>query len=561
MHLPLEGENSQQELPSAAAGPKEILHAPQSTTNPESGTGTPFPLRWLAVGLLLTVVVLLAMLWLALDSLRNVTTAQLRDLRLQELSGRIVHLDEVLTMSARMAATTGDLQWERRYRQFEPQLDAIIKETLQLTTLSDSAEATKQTDAANLKLVDMENQAFALVRAGQPGQARPIVFGQAYEAQKKIYAEGIVRLVQHIQQDLAASQRDQRNQAIFSVTVAMLSIVFLFVTWLLVWRKLHRWRADQAANFAALARAEGALQIAHDDLERRVKERTEQLELVHKQLLEASRKAGMAEVATGVLHNVGNVLNSVNVSATLVADSISKSKVSGLAKAVALLQEHQLDLGTYLSSDPRGQLLPGYLSQLSEHLQADQEASVKELNFLRQNIDHIKEVVAMQQTFATASGVEEHVDVRELLEDSLRMNLSSLSRHGVEVIREIDEVPPIMLDKHKVLQILVNLVSNARHACDDSGRSDKRLRLRLTSGDGRVRLSVSDNGAGIPAENLTRIFNHGFTTRKGGHGFGLHSGALAAKELGGSLRAQSDGIGLGATFTLELPLTPPEALA
>ncbi|MFC3108982.1 sensor histidine kinase [Undibacterium arcticum] len=561
MRLPPEGENSQQELPSAPAGLNEILHALNNTTIPETGTGTPFPVRWLAIGLVLTTVVLLTMLWSTFDLFRNVTTVQLRNLRLQELSGRVVHLDEVLTMSARMAATTGDLQWERRYRQFESQLDAVIKETLQLTILSESAEATKQTDAANLKLVDMENQAFALVRAGQPGQAKLILFSEAYEAQKKIYAEGIVRLVQHIQEDLAASQRDKRNQALFFVTAAMFSIVFLCVTWLLVWSKLHRWRADQATNFAALAKAEGALQIANDDLEKRVKERTEQLEQVHKQLLEASRKAGMAEVATGVLHNVGNVLNSVNVSATLVAERISKSKVSGLSRAAALLQEHELDLGAYLSSDLRGKLLPAYLLQLSEHLQADQEASVKELNFLRQNIDHIKVIVAMQQTFATASGVEERVNVRELLEDSLRMDMSSLIRHGVEVIHEIDEVPLIMLDKHKTLQILVNLVSNARHACDDSGRTDKRLTLRLTSGDGRVRLSVTDNGAGIPAENLTRIFNHGFTTRKDGHGFGLHSGALAAKELGGSLLAQSDGIGLGATFTLELPLPPPEVFA
>jgi signal transduction histidine kinase len=118
-----------------------------------------------------------------------------------------------------------------------------------------------------------------------------------------------------------------------------------------------------------------------------------------------------------------------------------------------------------------------------------------------------------------------------------------------------------MLDKHKALQILVNLVSNARRACSDSGRADKRLTLRLASGDGRVRLSVADNGAGIPAENLTRIFNHGFTTRKDGHGFGLHSGALAARELGGSLLAHSDGVGLGATFTLELPLSPAEVFA
>ncbi len=114
-------------------------------------------------------------------------------------------------------------------------------------------------------------------------------------------------------------------------------------------------------------------------------------------------------------------------------------------------------------------------------------------------------------------------------------------------------------EKHKVLQILVNLMRNAKYACDESGRNDKRLTVRLTNGDDRVRISVIDNGVGIPAENLTRIFNHGYTTRKDGHGFGLHSAALAARELGGALQVRSQGAGFGATFTLELPVHPPAA--
>ncbi|WP_052659156.1 ATP-binding protein [Pseudomonas sp. LFM046] len=554
MHLSFNGEKGSPVF----LGLKNILPSAQTSSGLETSTGTPFPLKWLAIGLTLTVVVLLTLLLFALDSLRNVTAVQVRDLHLQELSGGIVHLDEVLTMSARMAATTGDLQWERRYRQFEPQLDAMIKEVLKLATLPERAEATKQMDAANLRLVEMENLAFDLVRADHPDQAESLLLGQEYEAQKSIYAKGIAQFVQSIRAELAASQRDKHNQAVFFVTAAILSIITLFITWLLVWSKLHRWRSEQATSFAALTEAETALQIAHDELENRVKERTEQLEHAHKQLVEASRKAGMAEVATGVLHNVGNVLNSVNISATLVTDNIGKSKLSGLIKAVALLQEHEPELGTYLTDDPRGKLLPSYLLQLSEHLRCEQADSVRELNFLRQNIEHIKGIVAMQQSFATASGVKEIVNIRELLEDSLRLNQSSLNRHGVAVTLDLEEVPPVTLDKHKVLQILVNLVTNARQACDDSGRTDKRLKIRLTSGDGQVRVLVADNGIGITAENLTRIFNHGFTTRKDGHGFGLHSGALAAKELGGSLRVDSDGPGLGATFTLELPLTPLE---
>jgi signal transduction histidine kinase len=120
-------------------------------------------------------------------------------------------------------------------------------------------------------------------------------------------------------------------------------------------------------------------------------------------------------------------------------------------------------------------------------------------------------------------------------------------------------VPPITVDKHKVLQILVNLVRNAKYACDESGRSDKLLTLRIEGAPGGVRICVIDNGVGIPAENMSRLFTHGFTTRVDGHGFGLHSGALAAQELGGSLRVMSDGPGLGATFVLELPCGAAEA--
>jgi signal transduction histidine kinase len=127
----------------------------------------------------------------------------------------------------------------------------------------------------------------------------------------------------------------------------------------------------------------------------------------------------------------------------------------------------------------------------------------------------------------------------------------------VEVVREFGNVPPMNVEKHKILQILVNLVSNAKHACQESERADKRLTVRVANGDGRIKISVIDNGVGILPENLARVFNHGFTTRKDGHGFGLHSGALAAKEMGGSLNVHSDGPGQGAAFTLELPCPKP----
>jgi signal transduction histidine kinase len=298
---------------------------------------------------------------------------------------------------------------------------------------------------------------------------------------------------------------------------------------------------------------DSALQTAQDHLEKRVEERTRELESIHKQLVEASRLGGMAEIATNVLHNVGNVLNSVNVSTDLIVESVKKSRVSSLARVVVLLREHAHDLGAFITNDAKGKHLPAHLEQLSEYLIADQEAILRELDSLRRNIEHIKEIVAMQQNYAKAGGVKEVIKVADLVEDSLRMNEGNLSHHRVEVIREFANVPPLNVEKHKVLQILVNLLRNAKHACQDSERTDKRVTVRVADGDGRVRISVIDNGIGIPLENLTRVFNHGFTTRKGGHGFGLHSGALAAQEMGGSLTVHSDGPGLGAAFTLDLP--------
>jgi PAS domain S-box-containing protein len=277
------------------------------------------------------------------------------------------------------------------------------------------------------------------------------------------------------------------------------------------------------------------------------------VEEAHRRLLELSRQAGMAEVATNVLHNVGNVLNSVNVSAALVVDKTKKSKVPYLGKVAALLNEHAGDLGAFMSDDPKGQQLPGYLSQLAEQLAREQQSAITELELLRQNIEHIKDIVAMQQNYAKISGVTETVNVTHLVEDALRMNAGALARHEIELVREFADVPPVTVDKHRVLQILVNLIRNAKYACDDSGRKDKQLRLQVSRTDSGVRIAVIDNGIGIPPENLPRIFSHGFTTRKKGHGFGLHSGALAARELGGTLTVESRGVGHGATFILELP--------
>ena len=299
----------------------------------------------------------------------------------------------------------------------------------------------------------------------------------------------------------------------------------------------------------------GAVVVVQDITERRVAE--DELEEVHKQLLVASRQAGMAEVATNVLHNVGNVLNSVNVSASLVAERIKKSKCASVARVSALLKDHAGDLPAFLAG-PQGRQLPAYLKELSEVLVAERDTAVAELVALRGNVEHIKEIVAMQQGYAKRGGITDTLDIRALAEDSLRMNEGAFSRHGVTIVRDFGEVPLIQLDKHKVLQILVNVIRNAKYACSELTRGERRVTVRIRATPQSIIVAVIDSGIGIPRENLQRIFNHGFTTRPDGHGFGLHSSALAARELGGSLEAESEGPGRGATFTLTLPIKSTE---
>ena len=252
-----------------------------------------------------------------------------------------------------------------------------------------------------------------------------------------------------------------------------------------------------------------------------------------------------------------NVLNSVNVSCTLIMDQLRESRVGNLAGILEMITKSGNSPEQFLTQDPRGRKIPVYLKSLAPVLQEEHNLILRETQSLHDRIDHIKGIVTMQQTYGRVSGVLENILPEQLMEDALKMNVGELVLHEVSVQRKYQSVPLITVEKHKVLQILLNLIKNAKHACMEGCAGDKTITLRiLNSGHDCLRMEISDNGVGISPENLIRIFQQGFTTRKAGHGFGLHSAALAAKELGGSLTARSKGIGSGATFTLELPLQP-----
>jgi signal transduction histidine kinase len=265
----------------------------------------------------------------------------------------------------------------------------------------------------------------------------------------------------------------------------------------------------------------------------------------------------MAEVKTNILHNVGNVLNSVNLTVTRLIKQVKGSRIEGLNRVAALVQEKAGNLASFVSSEERGKALPTYLTKVAAQLSADRASLLAELSVLADNISHIKQIVRMEQNHAKTSSMAEPAIPADLIEDALRIEESAFARHHITLRREFSAVPTITVDKHKVLQILVNLISNAKNACNESESAEKQIVIRLTPSELGVRIAVIDNGAGIAADILPRIFTHGFTTRTNGNGFGLHSAALAAQDLRGSLQAASEGRGQGATFTLDLPLAPP----
>jgi signal transduction histidine kinase len=272
-------------------------------------------------------------------------------------------------------------------------------------------------------------------------------------------------------------------------------------------------------------------------------------------LVDTARAAGMSEIATGVLHNVGNVLNSVNVSATLVAQKARGGAPEDFKKVVELLRPSADDLAGFIQRDPRGKHLYPLLDSLATQLVNEQSTLLQEVGSLTSGIEHIKELVQAQQGYAGRAGVREVLSVAQLIDSAV-----SITERGVQgssdikIVREYEAMDACPVDRHRLMEIFVNLIQNARQSLLES-TSERSLTLRLKKpGADRLRIEVIDTGVGIPPENIARVFNHGFSTKKGGHGFGLHSSANAATEMSGKLTAESPGTGRGATFVLEFPL-------
>lgn len=373
------------------------------------------------------------------------------------------------------------------------------------------------------------------------------------EQKMKAITDNLHRLVDKMKDREKESSRQQRDNIVANVRLSFIrmgvGIALILIAAVLVILKMKHDITKRRQVEEDLRRSKKQAEDAYNQIE----QVNAELKATYKKLMKTSHHAGMAEVATDILHNVGNVLNSINVSATLISEKIRNSEAVNLKKVADMIAEHRDNLTEFLAEDPKGKHIPDYLIEAGHHLVEEQEDILEKFTYLSKNIDHIKEIIKMQQSYGKVAGTEVTAKLDEVIEDAIHINAAGLDRSNIKIVRKYSDLGDVRIDRQKVLQILVNLIGNAKYAIAANEKEEKVLTIQsYRYGEQRMRIDVIDNGIGIAKENLKELFRHGFTTKKHGHGFGLHSGALAAKEMGGTLTAHSDGEGKGAIFTLEL---------
>jgi signal transduction histidine kinase len=272
---------------------------------------------------------------------------------------------------------------------------------------------------------------------------------------------------------------------------------------------------------------------------------------LQEQLRVVSHQAGMAEIATGVLHNVGNVLNSLGIANSTLRTHVKSQRLERLAKAAEMLREKRAELSQFLTQDPHGKHLPDYLCALSAQIADAARTMHAELDTVEDLLQHLRNVVGAQQSVAETRAATEPVKLQQMIDTALSLDPPA---DQIRVLRTYEDLPPVVTDRHKLLQILINLVNNARDAVYASDVNSGRIAVRLYRENQHAVISVEDNGVGMSAEVLAHLWQFGFTTKRNGHGFGLHNCANSAKEIAATLDAYSAGANQGARFDLRLPL-------
>jgi signal transduction histidine kinase len=521
---------------------------------------SPFPTRQLALGMILTALLVAVGgvgMWKLYGESRELATTELR---LRYLTGQILLFDEVLTMSARMAAVTGDQRWDARYREVEPQLTAALEEALTLAPDVYAGEGTVQTSEANDRLVRMEVDALAAVRRGDRAQAASILFSDDYEQNKRVYSEGTARTVAMVDGRIQERLEIQSRAGKLMLAIGLAVAVLLLLTWARIAKLIRGYIAiqDQATD---------ALALANSELEARVKDRTSLLEDANQQLRREMRDREAAELEL----QQAQKLEAVGRLAAGIAHEIN-TPVQFVSDSVQFLREAFSDMNEVLAAhrSANQSILDGTPSPAEAEAarQAEEAADVdylvenlpKALDRAQDGLGRVATIVRSMKEFAHPDRKEKtSVDLNRSIESTLVIAANEY-KYVADLETEFGDLPPVLCHAGEINQVVLNIVVNAAHAIGDSvGRSGERGTLRVsTAREGEFAvIAVQDDGGGIPEEARDKIFEPFFTTKEVGRGTGqgLAIARSVVNKHGGTLTFDST-VGKGTTFHIRLPIQP-----
>ncbi len=295
------------------------------------------------------------------------------------------------------------------------------------------------------------------------------------------------------------------------------------------------------------------LEKHRNHLEELVRKRTAELEKIHSKLLESAHQAGMAQIATEVLHNIGNILTSVKTSIHLMLQAEKTTSISGLIKANALLRENIYNLEEFIVNNPKGKKLLEYYLAIEDGIILEYNTYQAHLSRLNEKVGVIEDVVCVQQNYADAVALTDKYNLSKIVNDAVTMQAEALANQNIEIIKIFEDIPDVLIQKNKTIHIIISLLQNAKESIIEENTGERIITISMYHKDNHVYLKNHDTGKGILPENLEKIFAHGFTTRKDQYGFGLHTAANYMAEMGGKISAESKGEGKGATFILKFP--------
>ena len=285
----------------------------------------------------------------------------------------------------------------------------------------------------------------------------------------------------------------------------------------------------------------------------------EKITALNANLMNMAHQEGMAEVAVSVIHNIGNVLNSVGVSVGIIKKEMSNSIYQKIGLIMGMLEKHQSNLIEYFQNDEQGKLIPGYLMILFAEIQRNKVILDTEVQDLQQHYYIIKDILNAEDEITGPKSISTPVLLAEVMDSSIQtvMTADSMLTKQITLNKDYRYTASIMTNKTNLMQIFVNLLKNAKESVMELKENMPRkinISIARKKNLEEVELRIMDNGIGILPEHLPKIFTFGFTTKQRGHGFGLHNCALIAKQLGGTLEVKSNGYCKGATFILTLPI-------